>query len=128
MIQARRPEDARLHGQLAGRGGLDSGKASAKILYKKFEDAAVRFRWNQWNVDHIATHGVTPKEAERVVERARRPYPEVREDDKWRVVGRGSGGRWLQVVFVLDPDDVAFVIHARPLTEREKRRERKKLP
>ena len=87
----------------------------------------MQFRWNEWNVDHIARHGVTPQEAEFVVESARRPYPQARPDDKWRVVGRGRGGRWVQVVFVFDPDDTAFVIHARPLTDREKRQERKKL-
>ena len=57
-----------------------------------------------------------------------RPYPELREEDKWRVVGRGRGGRWLQVIFVFDPEeeDTAYVIHARPLTDREKKRERRK--
>jgi hypothetical protein len=29
-------------------------------------------------------------------------------------------------VFVIDPDDSIFVIHARPLTEREKRRYRRR--
>jgi uncharacterized DUF497 family protein len=95
----------------------------------------VLFRWNAWNIEHIAEHGVTPEEAEWVVEHARRPYPELREQDKWRVVGRGRGGRWLQVIFVFDPEveapdaeDTGFVIHARPLTEREKKRERRKVP
>jgi len=83
----------------------------------------VDFRWNEWNIEHIGKHGVSPEEAEFVVSKARRPYPKAREDDKWLVVGRG--GRWLQVVFIFDPDDVVFVIHARPLTDREKRRERR---
>ena len=85
------------------------------------------FRWNDWNLEHIAEHDVSPEEAELVVERARSPYPELREKDKWRVVGRGRGGRWLQVVFVFDPDDTAYVIHARPLTDREKQRERRRM-
>ena len=86
----------------------------------------MEFRWNEWNVEHIAQHGVSPGEVERVVQSARRPYPLVRPDDKWLVIGRGSGGRWLQVVYVFSPEDRVFVIHARPLTEREKRRERKR--
>jgi len=61
-----------------------------------------------------------------VVSHAQRPYPQAREDEKWRVVGRGRGGRWVQVIFIFDPEDVVFVIHARPLTDREKRRERKR--
>jgi uncharacterized protein len=88
---------------------------------------AVEFRWNAWNIEHVAKHGVSPAEAEGVVRTARRPYPEAREDDKWRVAGRGIGGRWLQVIFVFDPEDMVYVIHARPLTEREKRRERKRM-
>jgi uncharacterized DUF497 family protein len=86
----------------------------------------VEFRWNEWNIDHIARHGVNPEEAEYVVSHAQRPYPQAREDEKWRVVGRGRGGRWVQVIFIFDPEDVVFVIHARPLTDREKRRERKR--
>ena len=87
------------------------------------------FRWNDWNLEHIAEHGVSPEEAEWVVEQAGRPYPELRGDSKWRVVGRGRGGRWLQVVFVFDAEDqdTAYVIHARPLTDREKKRERKRI-
>ncbi len=84
------------------------------------------FRWNAWNTEHIAEHGVSPEEAEWVVEHARRPYPQARADDKWIAKGRGYGGRWLQVVFIFSPDDTVFVIHARPLTENEKRQERRK--
>jgi uncharacterized DUF497 family protein len=43
------------------------------------------------------------------------------------VWGRGRSGRFLQVVFILDDDDTVFVIHARPLTDREKRRFRRRL-
>jgi len=86
----------------------------------------VLFRWNEWNAEHVAEHGVSPEEVEWVVEHARRPYPQLREESKWRVVGRGRGGRWLQVVFVFDPEDSIYVIHARPLTEREKKRERRR--
>ncbi len=82
------------------------------------------FRWNAWNLEHIATHGVSPAEAEAVVRAAKSPLR--REDDKWLVFGRGTGGRFLQVVFVLDEDDTVYVIHARPLTKREKRRLRRR--
>jgi hypothetical protein len=32
----------------------------------------------------------------------------------------------LQVIFVMDDDETIYVIHARPLTEREKRRHRRR--
>jgi uncharacterized DUF497 family protein len=76
-------------------------------------------------MDLAAKHGLAPEDAEHVVENAAPPYPLWRSDDKWLVWGRGTGGRPLQVVFVIDPDDSIYVIHARPLTEREKRRYRR---
>ena len=88
----------------------------------------MEFRWNPWNLEHIAGHGVSPEEAEQVVLRAERPYPQARADGKWCVVGRGHGGRWLQVIYVFDAAHAVFIIHARPLTDREKRRERKRTP
>ena len=86
----------------------------------------MEFRWDDSNIQHIAYHGVLPEEAERVILTARRPFPLARADDKWLVWGRGKGGRWLQVVYVLDENDTVFVIHARPLTDREKRRLRRR--
>lgn len=87
----------------------------------------MEFRWNDWNLEHIAAHGVKPDETERVVEGAQPPFPEGREDGKLLVIGRGEGGRWLQVIYVLDDDGTVFVIHARPLDDGEKRRYRRRL-
>jgi uncharacterized protein len=86
----------------------------------------MEFRWHEWNIEHIGTHGVSPDEAEAVVRCAVQPYPRKLEDDKWLVWGQGRGGRFLQVIFVLDEDESVFVIHARPLTDREKRRYRRR--
>jgi len=88
----------------------------------------MEFRWHEWNIEHIGTHGVSPDEAEAVVRRAVRPYPRKLDDDKWLVWGQGRGGRFLQVIFVLDEDESVFVIHARLLTDREKRRYRRRRP
>jgi len=62
-----------------------------------------------------------------VVERARAPYPEYRGDGKWLVMGRGTGGRMIQVVHVVDPDGTIYVIHARTLDDPEKRRYRRRI-
>lgn len=78
------------------------------------------FRWNEWNIEHLAIHGVDPEEAEGVVASASGPFPRRIGGDKLLVWGPGRGGRLLQVVFVLDDDGMAFVIHARELTNREK--------
>ena len=105
------------------------------------------FAWNDWNIGHIAAHGVVPAEAEYVVRRERRPFPEPVGGGKWYVAGKTAEGRWLQVVYVLlDPENVqpdslsvadmiafgefgaqvALIIHARELTDDEKRRIRKR--
>jgi hypothetical protein len=85
------------------------------------------FRWIDWNVDHIGIHGISPEEAEYVVDNAAAPYPEAISDDKWRVRGQTATGRFIQVIFLFDPDDTVFVIHARGLSDHEKRQLRRRL-
>lgn len=86
----------------------------------------MQFRWIDWNRDHVAGHGVGWEEAEMVVRQTRPPFPQQLGDDKLLVVGQGHGGRFLQVIYVREPEDMVFVIHARPLTDREKRRYRRR--
>ena len=82
-------------------------------------------RWNDWNMEHIGNHGVGPVEAEEVVSGARSPFP-LAQGDRYLVWGQTEDGRLLQVVFILDPDASVFVIHARPLTAKEKKRFRRR--
>ena len=86
----------------------------------------IEFRWNDWNEEHIGAHGISPQEVESVIRGARRPYPRRIEEDKWLVWGTRRGGRLIQAIFVMDEDDAAYVIHARTLTEQEKRRHRRR--
>jgi hypothetical protein len=79
------------------------------------------FRWNEWNIEHVARQAVEPEEAEHAIRGARKPYPRAIGDDKLLVWGRGRAGQLIQVIFVLDQDGTAFVLHARPLTDTEKR-------
>jgi uncharacterized DUF497 family protein len=85
------------------------------------------FRWNEWNIDHIAIHGVDPEDAEFVVNHARRPYPELARNDTFLVRGQTAHGECLQVVYFIDVDDLAYVIHARPLTDNERRSFRRRI-
>jgi len=67
------------------------------------------FAWDEWNLDHIARHQVTPAEAEFVVDGAEPPWPQQKGDDKFVVWGASSAGRLLQVIFaVKPPDEVEF--------------------
>lgn len=102
-----------------------------------------RFIWDEGNTQHIARHGVTRSEAESVIEHAKRPFPSYEGENKWLVRGQAASGRYLQVVYVLESDayidysaidllelddelDAIYVIHARPLTETEKKSLRKR--
>jgi uncharacterized DUF497 family protein len=57
---------------------------------------------------------------------AGRGFPRRVGEDKWLTWGADERGRLVQVVFVLEEDGSVFVIHARPLTEAEKRRHRRR--
>jgi hypothetical protein len=88
----------------------------------------MEFRWNWWNVEHIGVHGVSPDEAEWIVAHARRPYPRYEGGGKFKVRGQSEHGRYLQVIYIFDPGDVVYVVHSRPLNDREKRAERRRMP
>jgi hypothetical protein len=86
----------------------------------------MEFRWNEWNLDHATSHGLSVDEIECLIDAARPPFPEYRGDGKWLVQGRGAGERLIQAIDLIDQDGSAYVIHARPLTDQEKRRFRRR--
>lgn len=83
--------------------------------YLVYTKSVYAFRWISWNVDHIGKHGVSPGEAEHDVNHARSPWPGIIEDEKRIVWGPTASGRLLPVVYVLEPDEAVFVIHAMEL-------------
>jgi uncharacterized DUF497 family protein len=85
----------------------------------------MELRWIDWNRDKVAGHGVGSEEAEYVVLAARTPYPQRGLEGRWVVWGQTAAGRYLQVVYIYDDALAAFLIHARPLNETEKRRLRR---
>ena len=107
------------------------------------------FLWSTRNIEHIGKHAVTPDEAAYVVDHAVSPFPRGTGDNKQSVWGRTAEGRFLQVIFVPTAvEDVEFeeyeqlqlheqlalaagdpairIIHARELTNAEKRALRKR--
>ncbi len=78
-----------------------------------------RLIWDEWNIAHIARHGVTPEEVEQV---CHGNYI-VRGSYQQRVmlVGPTATGRMLAVV--LDPEDAGtyYPITARPASRKERR-------
>lgn len=103
--------------------------------------------WNAWNIEHIATHGISRDEAEYVALHAARPFPREIGDDKFLVWGQTLDGRYLQVIFIRpDGDDIdlaslidvdlfaladeksepIYVIHAMDMTDRQKKQLRRR--
>jgi uncharacterized DUF497 family protein len=88
----------------------------------------MEFVWNRRNIDHIAKHGISPREAEYVVMHARPPYPEMVGEEKRQVVGKLDGGDYIQVIYVPSRSVVGgiYIMHSGRLTEDEKRRFRRR--
>ncbi len=80
-----------------------------------------QFRWIPWNIGQATKHGCTVGEIESIVRNAGRGFPRYIGDGKWLVCGRGTGGRMVEVIDIVDPDDTLFVIHAMPITLRRRR-------
>jgi len=83
--------------------------------------APAQFRWIGWNREHATKHGCSILEIESVVRSAGHGFPRKLDRKKWLVIGRGTGDRLVEVLFLLDDDGTAFVIHAMPLTTRRRR-------
>ena len=107
---------------------------------------ATLFYWDDDNEDHIAEHGVHPDQAKWVVLHPPRGYAIKIDESKYLVRGQDEHGEYLQVIYVyrhlesidvtrLEPADrlrlgddpeIVYVIHARPLNERERRQLRRR--
>lgn len=82
------------------------------------------FRWIDWNIEKVESHGLSPEEVEYVVNNVHRPYPQRLSGERWIVAGPTPRGIWVQVIYIADPDGTLFVYHARPLNPDEARRAR----
>jgi uncharacterized DUF497 family protein len=82
------------------------------------------FVWPQERIDHIAEHGVSPKEVEEVcfgkslVLRAKSEG----ENPVYYVLGQTRASRYLFCVIIRFTDGVGYPVSARPMTAKEKRR------
>ena len=76
--------------------------------------------WNEWNLDHIAEHNVSPGEVEEVccgdpcVTRAR--------NRTLRIIGQSYSGRFLAIFLAPRGRGSYFVVTAREATDAERKR------
>jgi len=82
-----------------------------------------RWIWDERNRAHIARHGVYEDEAEEVVATA--TLTEVIQAGKSLAWGKTAEGRYLLVVYAIRGQQGAYVITARDMTSKEKKRFRR---
>ena len=82
------------------------------------------FDWNEGNEEHIARHGVDPSEVEEVFRR--NPQIQRGRAGAYLAWGQSAVGRYLLVVFVRREDGLVRVLTSRDMSEREKKRFRRR--
>jgi hypothetical protein len=82
------------------------------------------YQWDDWNIDHIARHGVEPEEAEEVFRH--RPFIRRSRKGRYLAYGQTDVGRYLAVAFEYLGKHTARVVMARDATRTERRELRKR--
>ena len=78
-----------------------------------------RLIWDDWNVAHIARHGVTPEDVEEVCQGSylvRQTY-----EGRLMVIGPNAAGNLLSAILAPEGDDTYYVVTARPSAKKERR-------
>ena len=81
----------------------------------------IDFFWEEWKHEIATKHGCTATEMESVIRHVGRGFPRKVGNGRLLVQGRGEGGRMIEVIYFLDEDGAAVVIHGMPLTTRRRR-------
>jgi uncharacterized protein len=81
----------------------------------------MQFQWDNANIEHIALHGVSPEEAEQVIENEPLDAGAVLRNGEMRTVhlGETDAGRVL-IVVVTERDGMYRVVTARPADRKER--------
>ncbi len=76
--------------------------------------------WNDWNIEHIARHNVSPHEVEEVC--YSNPFVTRARNKTLRSIGQTYSGRFLVIFLAPRGKGSYFVVTAREATEAERRR------
>jgi len=80
--------------------------------------------WDEWNVEHIARHGVKPEEVEQVC-RSNYFFTKGRQNT-YRVIGQTQGGRYLTIILAPRGQGDFYPVTARDADNKERRRFKKR--
>ena len=81
------------------------------------------FEWNDWNIEHIGRHSVTPQEVEEAC--FNQPICRRARQSLYLVYGQSDAGRYLFIVLRYKSKGIVYAITARPMSENEERYYRK---
>lgn len=79
--------------------------------------------WNEWNIEHIAKHSVTPQEVEEAC--YNQAVCRRTKDGLYIVYGQTDAGRYLFMVVRYKSEGVVYVITARTMNKNEEKYYRK---
>ena len=89
------------------------------MYYNKLMPFVRALRWDPWNVNHIAAHGVTINEVEEVCTGAF--MSRLSYSNPVMIIGPTLSGRFLSVVLEATGEGSNYVVTARPSSRRERR-------
>jgi len=75
------------------------------------------FRWNNWNIEHIDKHHITPEEIESVAF-DNEPLIIRGRNESRLMYGKTPRGRYILIVYLLQKGE-AYVISSRDMSQRE---------
>lgn len=83
-----------------------------------------RLVWDEWNIEHIAKHNVSPEEVEKVCQS--KHLLEKGRSGLYQAIGQTQDGRYL--IIILAPRSSSFYpVTARDADDKEKRRFKRKI-
>lgn len=92
------------------------------MLYEKENMRGIHHLiWNDWNVEHIALHGVTPDEVEQVVFSRDKMIRRGKDKSVYYIFGQTDSGRYLFIVVKEVSSDTGWTITARDMSDRERK-------
>lgn len=81
--------------------------------------------WDEWNIEHIARHNVSPEEVEEVC-KGKNLFNRWK-NKMYRVIGQTEEGRYLTILLATRPGQNYYPVTARDSTDREKKSFKKKI-
>jgi len=80
----------------------------------------IRLVWDEWNVAHIARHGVIPQEVEDVCQGTYISYESY--DQRFEVIGATHNERILTIILDPEPEPgIYYVVTAHPASKKDRK-------